>query len=612
MSRSFLAELKRRNVIRTAGLYLVGAWLIVQVTGTVLPMFGAPEWLPRSVVVLLAVGLLPVLVFAWVYELTPEGLKRERDVERTESITPETGQRMNRAIFVLLLLAIGCFVLDRFVLTPRREAAAAQSGSAESKPGGAVPDNSIAVLPLANASGDKDQQYFSDGLSEGLIVTLSRLQGLKVIGRNSAFQFRDSKDDSKTIGTKLGVAHLLEGSVQHAGDVVRISAELINAADGSTLWSERYDRPYRDLFTLQDEITNAVASALKAKLLPQANAPMQSDRPPSGNLDAYAAYLQGKFFYARANDANFRTAIEQFARATQADPLYALAWAEQSRTATSLAAGFLDGAAAREMYGQARAAVDTALKLDSELAAAYSAQSFLLLSADYDWSGAERSARRAVQLSPNDGQAKADLSRDLAALGQIEPAIELMQKSLATDPLDARSQNWLAQYLRALGRLDEAATAARKAIELQPTAGSMHYQLAIIEIMRGDAKAALEAALQEPVGWQVDALALVRQVGGDPAAADAALQAQIAQEAAIGPFQIAQTFALRNDPEKTFEWLDRAWANRDAGVSYLLFDPFILRFRDDPRFAAFCKKVGLPATTTAKAMAVPAARANKT
>jgi len=612
VSRSFLTELKRRNVIRTAGLYAVGAWLIVQVTGTVLPMFGAPEWLPRSVVVLLAVGLLPVLVFAWVYELTPEGLKRERDVEPVESITRDTGQRMNRAIFVLLLLAIGCFVLDRFVLTPRRENAAVQSGTAESKPAGTISDNSIAVLPLANASGDKDQQYFSDGISEGLIVTLSRLQGLKVIGRNSAFQFRDTKDDSKTIGMKLGVAHLLEGSVQHAGDVVRISAELINAADGSTLWSERYDRPYRDLFTLQDEITNAVASALKAKLLPQANAPMQSDRPPSGNLDAYAAYLQGKFFYARANDENFRTAIEQFARATQADPLYAVAWAEQSRTATSLAAGFLDGAAAREMYGQARAAVDTALKIDPGLAAAYSAQSFLLLSGDYDWSGAERSARRAVQLSPTDGQAKADLSRDLAALGQIEPAIELMQQSLATDPLDARSHNWLAQYLRALGRLDEAAAAARKAIELQPTAGSMHYQLAIIEIMRGDAKAALEAAQHEPVGWQVDAIALVRQVAGDPAAADAALQAQIAQEAAIGPFQIAQTFALRNDADKAFEWLDRAWDNRDAGVSYLLFDPFILRFRDDPRFAAFCKKVGLPKTTTAKAMAVPAAKASKT
>ena len=612
MSRSFLAELKRRNVIRTAGLYLVGAWLIVQVTGTVLPMFGAPDWLPRSVVVLLAVGLLPVLVFAWIYELTPEGLKRERDVERTESITPETGQRMNRAIFVLLLLAIGCFVLDRFVLTPRRGSSAAQSGSAESKPGGAIPDNSIAVLPLANASGDKDQQYFSDGLSEGLIVTLSRLQGLKVIGRNSAFQFRDSHDDSKTIGMKLGVAHLLEGSVQHAGDAVRISAELINATDGSTLWSERYDRPYRDLFALQDEITNAVASALKARLLSQPNAPMQSDRPPSGNLEAYAVYLQAKFFSARSSEADFRKAIELYAQATQADPGFALAWAEQSRAAVSLAAAFLDGTAAQEMYARGRSAVDTALKLDPDLAAGYAAQSFLLLSADLDWTGAERAARRAVQLAPNDGQAKADLSRDLAALGQIEPAIELMQQSLATDPLDARSHNWLAQYLRAHGRLDEAAAAARKAIELQPTAGSMHYQLVIIEIMRGDGKAALEAAQHEPPGWQVDAIALARQVGGDRAEADAALAAQVEQDAAAGAFQIAQTYALRNDADKTFEWLERALSNRDPGVSYLLFDPFILRFRDDPRFAAFCKKVGLPATTTAKAMAVPAAKANKT
>ena len=611
MSRSFLTELKRRNVIRTAGLYAVGAWLIVQVTGTILPMFGAPEWLPRSVVVLLAVGLLPVLVFSWVYELTPEGLKRERDVEPVESITQETGQRMNRAIFVLLLLAIGCFVLDRFVLTPRRESAAAQTGPSESKPGSA-PENSIAVLPLANASGDKDQQYFSDGLSEGLIVTLSRLQGLKVIGRNSAFQFRDSKDDSKTIGTKLGVAHLLEGSVQHAGDAVRISAELINATDGSTLWSERYDRPYRDLFALQDEITTAVASALKARLLPQPNAPMQSDRPPSGNLEAYAAYLQGKFFSARSGEADFRKAIELYAQATKADPRFALAWADQSRAAVSLAAAFLDGAAAQEMYARGRSAVDTALKLDPDLAAGYAAQSFLLLSADLDWTGAEHAARRAVQLAPNDGQAKADLSRDLAALGQIEPAIELMQQSLATDPLDARSHNWLAQYLRALGRLDEAAAAARKAIELQPTAGSMHYQLVIIEIMRGDGKAALEAAQHEPAGWQVDAIALARQVGGDRAEADAALATQVEQDAAAGAFQIAQTYALRNDADKTFEWLERALSNRDPGISYLLFDPFILRFRDDPRFAAFCKKVGLPTTTTAKAMPVPTQKANKT
>ena len=611
MSRSFLTELKRRNVIRTAGLYAVGAWLIVQVTGTILPMFGAPEWLPRSVVVLLAVGLLPVLVFSWVYELTPEGLKRERDVERDESITHETGQRMNRAIFVLLLLAIGCFVLDRFVLTPRRESAAAQTGPSESKPGSA-PENSIAVLPLANASGDKDQQYFSDGLSEGLIVTLSRLQGLKVIGRNSAFQFRDSKDDSKTIGMKLGVAHLLEGSVQHAGDAVRISAELINATDGSTLWSERYDRSYRDLFALQDEITTAVASALKARLLPQPNAPMQSDRPPSGNLEAYAAYLQGKFFSARSGEADFRKAIELYAQATKADPRFALAWADQSRAAVSLAAAFLDGAAAQEMYARGRSAVDTALKLDPDLAAGYAAQSFLLLSADLDWTGAEHAARRAVQLAPNDGQAKADLSRDLAALGQIEPAIELMQQSLATDPLDARSHNWLAQYLRALGRLDEAAASARKAIELQPTAGSMHYQLVIIEIMRGDGKAALEAAQHEPAGWQVDAIALARQVGGDRAEADAALATQVEQDAAAGAFQIAQTYALRNDADKTFEWLERALSNRDPGISYLLFDPFILRFRDDPRFAAFCKKVGLPTTTTAKAMPVPTQKANKT
>src|ERR1051326_2817248 len=233
MKGSFFSELKRRNVVRAAGLYLVGAWLLTQVASTVLPMFGAPDWLPRSIVILLALGFVPMLIFSWVFELTPQGLKRDEDVKPEESIASQTGRRMNRMIIAVLVIALGYFVVDKFVLTPRRATLSNDS------PAGA---KSIAVLPLVNTSGDPANEYFSDGLSEELIAVLITIPELKVIGRSSSFFFKGKSSDSAAIGQKLGVANLIEGSVRKQGDRVRIVAELISAADGRSLWTETYDR----------------------------------------------------------------------------------------------------------------------------------------------------------------------------------------------------------------------------------------------------------------------------------------------------------------------------------------------------------------------------------
>jgi TolB-like protein/Flp pilus assembly protein TadD len=459
----------------------------------------------------------------------------------------------------------------------------------------APPAHSIAVLPLANESGDAKEQYFSDGISEDLITALSQFQGLKVIGRTSAFQFRDSKEDSRSIGAKLQVAHLLEGSVRRSGDVVRVSAELINTTDGSAQWSERYDRPYKDLFALQDEITRAVAVALRTKLLPGEHAAAQSERPPSGSLDAYNAFLQGQFYLLRQTEADYRKAIESFTEATELDPRYALAWSGLSRAWAGLGVQFVEGAPAQEAYAKARAAADRALSLSPELASAHVARGYVLLVADFDWRGAEAEYRRAVELAPNDGYAKFSLGQQLATVGELERAIELTREALATEPLRANWYNWLAIYLSGLNRLDEAERAVRRAIELQPGAVSFHENLTIIEIQRGNAQAALAAAQQEPSGvWQDIALALARQIGADRSAADAALKTLIDKDARFAPYQIAEVYALRNDAKQTFAWLDRAWSSRDPGINFLLYDPLILRYKDDPRFAAFCKKVGLP------------------
>jgi TolB-like protein/Flp pilus assembly protein TadD len=577
---SFFSELKRRNVLRAAALYIGAAWALSQGLAQLLPVFDIPNWVTRWLVIAAVIGFPFLLAFAWFYEFTPEGLKRDSQINPADSITHHTGKKVDRWIIAALVLSVVLLITDR--LAQHRDASA-------------IPNQSIAVLPLTNESGNEDEQYFSDGLSENLIIALSQFANLKVIGRSSTFQFRGTKDDSRTIGAKLGVAHLLEGTVRRAGDIVRISAELINASDGSTLWSARYDRPYKDLFAVQDDITAAIAHALQAKLLTPDQTATQGDRPLSGNLDAYTAFLQGKFYFARSTESDDEKAIMLFTTATRLDSRYALAWAELSRAWSGHASQYLDGAPAQHAYTQARASAQTALTLEPTLAAAHSARGWLLLAADFNWTDAEAEYRRALQLEPNNGRAKFELGRLSATLGRAAEAVDLTRQALDTDPLNARWYNWLTIYLTSLDRTDEADRAIRKAIELQPGAAGYREQLTILAVLRGDAKGALAAAQQESAGiYQDIALAFALQIGTDKAAADAALKNLVDQRADLASYQITEVFALRNDADKTFEWLDRAWANRDPGVQKLLYDRLILRYKADPRFAAFCKKVGLP------------------
>ena len=586
---TLFAELKRRNVLRAATFYAASAWLIVQIATQVFPFFHIAEWVVRWIVIAAIIGFPFAMLFSWFYEWTPHGIQRESEVFEEDSITIETGRKLERWTIVVLGTAVVLLLANTFVLHNDATPTAAVPAAAP------IPNRSIAVMPLTNESGNKDEQYFSDGLSEELITALSQLSGLKVISRDSSFRFRDSKDDSKTIGTKLGVAHLLEGSVRREGDLVRINGELVNVDDGRTLWSQHYDRPYKDLFKLQDEITLAVATALQTTLMASATAAAQSDHPPGGNLDAYTAYLQGNHYFELNTAADYRKAINYYTTATHLDPRYAQAYAGLSHAWTVFAVQFLDSGPAQQAYAQARVAANTALTLAPDLASAHGAHGSLLLNADQDWKGAEADYRRALQLAPNDDTAKSNLGQMLAALGQPGKAVELTRQALATDPLNARWYIWLSRFLAPLGRLDEAEAAVDKAIELRPEATGFHARLAYIATQRGDSKAALAAAqLEAPGPYRDIALALAQQTGSDRAAAQAALQTLIAKDGTSSAYQVAEIYALRKDPDPMFTWLDRAWTNRDGGIQFLLYDPFLLRYKDDPRFAAFCTKVGLP------------------
>lgn len=599
---SIFSELKRRNVLRAAVLYAGAVWAFGQGLSQFSPALGLPDRTTRWFLIAAAVGFPFWIAFVWIFEITPQGLKRESEVQADASNMRSTGRKLDFAIIAVLSVAVILLLGNQFLW--RRGLAQAPPTAASAHVKALIPDKSVAVLPFVNESGKPEEQFFSDGLSEDLINALSQFDGLKVISRSSAFQFRNSTESSTIIGEKLGVAHLLEGAVQRIGDELRITATLVNAADGSVLWSQRYDEPSKDLFALQDAITQAVGDALKAKLSKAPDEVLQTDRPSSNNLDAYLAYQRGASMAKLNSEAALRDSIDAYSEAVRLDPHYAAAYAQLSIEWVSLAIQFESGSAkGAQAIAAARKAADTALALDPDSSLAHQARAYLLQQVDMDWTGAEAEAQRALKLAPAYPTAQFGMGQAAASLGRNGFAVGLIRQAIANNPRSADWYNYLSVYLTALGQPDEALKAIQTAIGLQSDAATYYEQIAVIEILRGNAEAALAAAQKEPAGpWHDVAMALALQIGRDHVAADAALQKLADEHKDDAAYQIAQVYALRGDPENTFHWLDRAWSNRDPGISTLLSDPMILRYRHDPRFAAYCKKVGLPATTDAVAM----------
>jgi TolB-like protein/Tfp pilus assembly protein PilF len=472
--------------------------------------------------------------------------------------------------------------------------------------GAAIPEKSIAVLPMVNSTGDPANEYFSDGMSEEFISSLSRLHDLKVIGRSSSFQFKGKTDDSKVIGEKLGVYYVLEGSVRKSADRVRIAVALVKAGDGTNVWSETYDRDLKDIFAVQSEIAGAVAKELKVALLGNNGQTAQlatAATPSNQNVEAYNALLQGNFYYNRRTAEDYRTAIGYYEEAIRLDPRYALAYAKLSAAAVNLATGY-GGLATKEREeatAKARASAKSALELDPNLADAHSAQGAVLRDIDFNFGAAEAELRRALDLEPQNAAVTSNLAALLAVLGRLEEAVTVTQRAIALEPLRVNSHTNLASYLVALGRHNEAEAALRKGIELQPQSATNYLYLATIQILRGKPGAAVELAKQETDPfWRTYALALAHFANGDRAEADAALKKLIDENADDGGSQIATVYALRKDPEKMFEWLERGWTTHDGGVTELRYNPFLRAYKDDPRFIAFGQKIGVIPKTAPK------------
>src|SRR6476659_8992922 len=347
---NFFAELKRRNVYKVAVAYAVVAWLLMQIASQIFPFFEVPNCVVRLVILLLVIGFPIALIIAWAFEMTSEGIKRTETADAA-------GLRSHGGtwIYVVLVgaaLSVSLFFVGRYTAghATVRPASEEQRRAKQSETATAGLDKSIAVLPLVNESGDPKDEYFSDGLSEELIAALGQIRNLKVIGRSSSFRFKDRKEEPKTIGEKLGVTTLLEGTVRKQGDKVRIVAELINAADGTELWSRIFDRELKDIFAVQAEIAMAVATSLELTLLGAKNMPDAG--ASTENVEAHNAYLQGHFYFQRRNVEDYRKAIGFFDQAIRLDPDYALAYAERAEAWTFI--GDLNPEERKEAWAGAR------------------------------------------------------------------------------------------------------------------------------------------------------------------------------------------------------------------------------------------------------------------
>ena len=514
-------------------------------------------------------------------------LKRDTSMPQTaRASAPETtaGGRGARtttliaiAAMVAVLLAAGFFYFSRQRQAPEQKA-----------PAPAIGKTAIAVLPFTNLSADKDQEYFSDGLSEELLNVLSRNPKLQVTSRTSAFSFKGTKADLKTIAQKLNVTHVLEGSVRKAGNQLRITAQLIEVATDSHLWSQTYDRQMENIFAVQDDIAASVAGALKVALDGGTTPKTQET-----NSEAYNAYLQGRYFLGRRSKEDLEKAIGYYEQALQIDPNYARAWVGLSHVhGTQADSGYVP---VEEGYAKARKEVEKALELEPDLAEAHEGMGWIKRNYDWDWTGAEDAYKRALELDPANADVVRGAARLEATLGRFDEAIRLDRRAIELDPLRVATYNNLGLDTYYAGRWREAEQAFRKALELNPQYSGAHSKLGRVHLAQSKTEEALAEMQKDPVPfWRGQGLALVYYALGKKKEADAALADYIEKFQNEWAFQIAEIYAYRGETDKAFEWLERAYKQRDGGLTEMKGDPLLRNIEKDPRYTAFLKKMKLP------------------
>ena len=601
--KNFFDELKRRNVYKVAVAYAVGSWLVVQASSLLLATFEAPAWAMKAFVVFVALGFPIALILSWAFEITPEGIVRESEVEPGKSITHYTGRKIVAITVACAIAGAALFALQLV----KRKGSGDKSGAAnpiveksEIKP------NSVAVLAFDNLSDDKGGEYFSDGISEELLTVLQKIPGLRVAARTSAFSFKGKSVTAPEIGQKLGVAHLVEGSVRKAGDAVRIAARLTKADTGEEQWSENYTRNLKDVFAVQTELAQTIVAQLRGQLAggtadSTSKAQIQAEvraatKGGTKNVEAHEAYLQGRFFLGRHSEKEANQAQASFERAVQLDPQFALGWSGLAQTHVWLCNyGTVGGQQTFNAHlTAARDSIERALSIEPDLPEALFPRAMIETNFDYNWKGAAETLQKALALAPQDATLLLESGNLTTIRGDVAQGLDLYRRAVALDPVNPQARAFLASNLVNLGKQAEGRAEYEREIELNPTAPNSYAAIGLTCLAEGKPEEAVTVAQKDVADWaRLLTVSCARWAQKRVPESDAALQELIAKFGETAAYQIAEVYAYRNDKDRAFEWLERAHRQRDAGLPALRIDPLLSNLHKDPRWDAMLRKMGL-------------------
>jgi TolB-like protein/Tfp pilus assembly protein PilF len=575
---NFFAELKRRNVYKVAIAYVVAGWALSQGIAQVFPVFDVPNWIIRLIVLLIIMGLPIALVLVWSFELTPEGIKRTAMADAMRTATRKTKHAWIYVVVIGALISIALFFLGRY--TARNKTATSSNESS---------NKSIAVLPFLDLSQAKDQEYFCDGISEEILDALAKVEGLRVVARTSSFSFKGKNADMSEIAQKLNVQNVLEGSLRREGNRIRITAQLVNAANGFHLWSETYERELQGVFAVQDEITQAIVDALKIKL---AVAPASGARQDS---EAHDLYLQGLYFSNKSGEEDLRRSLDFFQRALQKDPNYAKAWTGIAKAWEWLADVYVKPL---DAYPAMRTAAAKAIALDEKEAEAhvYLGDSQRVL--NWDVAGCEAELKRALQLDPNCGIAHVFTALSIASQGDPEAAALMhVRDAVKVDPLSPIISTFAGFIDIAYGRLDEAVAEGRRTQSLDPNYVYQGSQLAVAYREKGMFAEALELFKKatEGTGIPQPGLAITYAKMGRKSDAERVL-GEVKAFAATHYFageEIASIYVALGDNDAAFRWLERAYNEHSGSLHGIVARPIFRPLHSDPRFADLLRRIGV-------------------
>ncbi len=608
---SFWGELKRRNVVRVAVAYIIAAWLLLQLADIVLNNIEAPDWVFQAILLLVVLGFPIALIFAWAFELTPEGLKKEKDVDRSESITHITGRKLDFAIIGVLAIAVAYFVAEKF-MSPNELAPDSQVDASI-----AVPqeiDKSIAVLPFVNMSADPEQEYFSDGIAEEILNGLAKVPGLRVVARSSAFSFKGQNIDIRQVGETLNANHVLEGSVRKAGDRLRITAQLISVDDGYHLWSETYDRQMDDIFAIQDEIARAVVSALEVTLgLAEETRLVNLG---TTNADAYNWFLRGNYYIGRQSPEAFDKAIESYAKAIELDPEFAGGHG-----------GYAYGLAYSSFFypylqvaERVRTSYKRALEIDEYQNEALMAKAVDATLTDNNSVAAEQAIRKALTVEPNNTLiADAYWFLILTPQRRFDETLDLLANAERADPLSSLIKQGIGANLWWKGDNQAALRYAEAAIELNPNDTFATFVLSNVYAELGRLQKAESTVMQlESLmgtnSWSLKAWIALHIAREDKISAQQALDRMVAlyedgNEDPSLPSFIGVAYAQLGDIEEAINWFERAAESRSPayGISTVMVYNNSAIW-NHPRFQLLLNKTNLDDASVATAKAAVASQ----